>query len=212
MKLNPSSWCFLLAITLIHLGGIAYAVMKQDETKQEIITPSIQGVLVFAEKTPEKIEQPLPPPPEPEPKPKPTPKTKPKPIPKAEPSEHAIKVDEAQTPVLEKAVESKPVENQTEPLVLPSAEATGLNNPAPAYPAMSRKLKEEGIVLLKILVTKEGRVAEIEIKSSSGFKRLDFVAVKAVKHWKFNPATQAGEAIDYWYELPIEFNLKKKSD
>jgi periplasmic protein TonB len=209
MNSSSSSWYFLLLIVLIHLGGITYAVMASPTpTQKDIIEPSIQGVLVV----PEKVEkQVTPPPPKPKPKQKHRHKHKHKPLPKAPPSERAVKTPEPEPiPVEEPVVEEKPVEPLPEAVIPPNTDAHELNNPAPAYPAMSKKLKEEGIVLLKILVTKEGRVAEVSIKNSSGFKRLDDVAIKTIKRWKFNPATQAGVAIDYWYEIDFEFNLRKK--
>lgn len=207
MNSSSSSWCFLLLIVLIHLGGITYAVMASPEPVEEkILAPSIQGVLVVAEKEPEKQVIP---------KPKPQPKQKrkkhkhkQKPLPKAPPSERAPEPEPV--PAEEPVAEEKPVEPMPESVVPPSTDAYELKNPAPAYPAMSKKLKEEGIVLLKILVTKDGRVTEIEIKNSSGFKRLDDAAIKAIKRWKFNPATKAGEAIDYWHEIDFDFSVKKK--
>ena len=206
MSSNTSSWYFLLLISLLHFGGIAFMVLASPQSQPEIIEPTIQGVLVAAPKKEEVI--PLPPPPEP-PKEKPK-KVEKKPLPKAPPSERAVKAPEPEPLPPVEEVKQEPVEAAPEPIVPPSADAQELNNPAPAYPAISKKLKEEGTVILKILVTKDGRVAEVEIQTSSGFKRLDDAAVRAIKRWKFNPATQAGNAIDYWYEIPFEFSLRKK--
>jgi len=199
----------LLFIILIHLGGISYAILHQPApVKNDIIEPTIQGMLVIPEKAPEKIPEKIAPP-IPKPKQKQD-KPKLKPFPKAPTSERAVKAPEPEPLPVEKPTEEIPIEPESESVVLPSADATELNNKAPVYPGMSKKLKEEGTVLLKILVTKEGRVADIEIKNSSGFKRLDDAAVKAIKRWKFNPATQAGAAIDYWYDIDFEFSLRKK--
>jgi len=210
MRSTYFPWYCLVAVVLIHLGGIALAVMGSETIQPKIIETSIQGVLI----APQKVEKPIvTPPPKTKPKRKHRhkPKHKPKPVPKAPHSEQAVKAPE---PVpIEKPVEKiieEPAETEPDTLVLPSADAQNLNNPAPAYPIMSRKLKEEGVVLLKILVTKDGLVSEIEINQSSGFKRLDVAAIKAIKRWKFNPATRNGQAIDYWYEVPIEFSLRKK--
>lgn len=182
-------------------------VLASPQSQPEIIEPSIQGILIAAPKKEEVI--PIPPPPKP-PEKKPE-EPKKKPLPKAPPSERAVKAPEPEPlPPVEEVKEEPPVEATPEPVVPPSADAQEVNNPAPAYPAISKKLKEEGTVLLTILVTKEGRVAEVQIKTSSGYKRLDDAAVRAIKRWKFNPATQAGEPIDYWYEIDFEFSLRKK--
>lgn len=93
-------------------------------------------------------------------------------------------------------------------LIPPSSDSPRLRNPAPVYPAMSRKLREQGTVLLRLLVKANGQVESVSIKESSGFKRLDDTALRTVRRWHFVPATQAGLAVDYWYELPVEFSLK----
>lgn len=155
-------------------------------------------------------EPPPPPPPEPEPKPVP----KPKPLPKAPPSERAVKAPEPPPPppvepVAQPQKEAEPAP-QPAPVVPPNAEASELNNPAPAYPQASRRMGEKGTVTLEILVKANGTVGDIKVKKSTGFKRLDDAAVRTIRRWKFHPATQAGVAIDYWYEIDFEFNLNKR--
>jgi periplasmic protein TonB len=210
MKFKTSPWHWLLVITLIHVAAIAYAV-KTPVTRKIVVEPSIQGVLISIPK-PEVLPQP----PKPE-KQKPKrhkhkPKHhKPRHHPKAPPSERAVKAPEP-VPVEppKEIVKEEPTEAQPAPVVPPSADAKELRNPAPPYPGMSRKLKEEGTVTLKVLVKADGRVEQIEIAKSSGYKRLDDAAKKAFKRWKFLPATQDGVAIDYWYEFDFEFSLRKK--
>ena len=80
-------------------------------------------------------------------------------------------------------------------------------NQKPEYPAQSRRLNEEGTVVLKILVLAEGSAGEVEVKSSSGFPMLDQSARDAVKKWHFNPATLDGKPIDEFYSLSIPFKL-----
>lgn len=153
------------------------------------------------------------PPPEPTPPPPPEKKTEPKPTPKpppkAPPSERAVKAPEPEPPPpIEKPAEPKPAEPTPPAAVIPPrADAGQLSNPAPVYPSLSRRLREEGTVVLDILIKADGTVGEIKIKTSSGFKRLDDTAMKAVKHWRYQPATRAGQAIDFWYEQPVEFDL-----
>jgi protein TonB len=59
-----------------------------------------------------------------------------------------------------------------------------------------------------VLVKANGTVGELKIEKSSGVKALDSAALKAVSSWRFQPATQDGQAIDEWYDLPIEFGMK----
>lgn len=95
------------------------------------------------------------------------------------------------------------------PPVTPPQPADYLNNPKPPYPALSRRLGEEGVVRLNILVNPDGSVAQAEIARSSGFPRLDDTAVKTVQSsWKFEPARQGGKPIAAWVIVPIQFTLR----
>ena len=82
------------------------------------------------------------------------------------------------------------------------------SNPRPIYPALSKRLGEQGTVLLRVLITADGKAGAVEIKKSSGFERLDRAAIEAVKQWKFNPATLDGKPIDDWHLVSIPFKLE----
>ncbi|HBJ99252.1 MAG TPA: energy transducer TonB, partial [Delftia acidovorans] len=56
---------------------------------------------------------------------------------------------------------------------LPSNNAAYLNNPAPNYPAISRRMGEQGTVTLRIFVDAQGLPQKIEVSKSSGYDRLD---------------------------------------
>ena len=80
-------------------------------------------------------------------------------------------------------------------------------NAKPVYPTMSKRNGEQGTVVLRVMVRHDGTAGTVEVKSSSGFPRLDQSAVDAVKTWRFNPATVDGKAVDEWYQVPIPFKL-----
>jgi len=91
----------------------------------------------------------------------------------------------------------------------PPRPADYLNNPKPPYPALSKRLGEEGVVRLNILVSPDGSVARLELARSSGHARLDESAMKTVQaSWKFEPATQAGKPVAAWVIVPIQFTLR----
>lgn len=81
------------------------------------------------------------------------------------------------------------------PIVPPNAYAEGLDNPVPRYPLESRRLREQGTVVLAVEVTIDGRVASVHVANSSGHPRLDRSALDTVKSWRFQPAMQAGHAV-----------------
>lgn len=94
------------------------------------------------------------------------------------------------------------------PVTPPRFNADYLTNPAPEYPRLSRRLGEEGRVLLRVFVTAEGLPSKVEVKTSSGFPRLDESAVQTVWHWKFVPARQADQPVAAWVLIPINFSLR----
>ncbi|HVY06807.1 MAG TPA: energy transducer TonB [Burkholderiales bacterium] len=83
-----------------------------------------------------------------------------------------------------------------------------LRNPKPSYPNLSRRLSEQGTVLVRVFVNVEGDATKIELKESSGFPRLDHAALDAVQGWKFVPAKKGEQAVAAWVIVPIKFSLK----
>ena len=79
---------------------------------------------------------------------------------------------------------------------------------APAYPPYSRRLGEEGKVLLRVELDEEGRVDRAAVKTSSGFARLDDAALRAVKAWHCNPARRDGIAQRAVALQPFNFVLE----
>ena len=88
-------------------------------------------------------------------------------------------------------------------------DASYLNNPAPPYPPASRRLGEEGKVILRVRVSPEGNAEEAEVKISSGSPRLDDSARRTVRRWQFIPARRGGTAVESWVLVPILFKLEQ---
>lgn len=116
----------------------------------------------------------------------------------------STKPTETPTPTPQPA---KAVVEAEQDIVPPRVDATLGQNPAPPYPRISRRLKEEGTVLLEIYILANGQVGEMRIKQSSGFNRLDQAARAAVAKWRYQPATKNGQSIGFWYVQPIYFSL-----
>lgn len=94
------------------------------------------------------------------------------------------------------------------PTVPPVFDADYLANPAPAYPALSRRLGEEGQALVRVFVTPEGRAERVELARSSGHERLDRSALEAVARWRFLPARQGTVAVAAHVLVPVNFVLR----
>ena len=71
----------------------------------------------------------------------------------------------------------------------------------PKYPKLALRGGYEGIVKLKILIAKNGKVIDVKILKSSGYDILDKTGIKAALNSKFYPLTQKRT-------INIEYNLK----
>ena len=91
---------------------------------------------------------------------------------------------------------------------LPSSDADYLQNPKPAYPGLSKRLGEQGQVVVRVFIEVNGRAQKAEIKQSSGFERLDQAALSTVLRWRYVPAKRAGVAESMWFNVPINFVLE----
>ena len=91
---------------------------------------------------------------------------------------------------------------------LPSTDADYLQNPSPGYPAISKRLGETGTVLLRVTINAAGSPERVVVKKSSGFDRLDKVAVDTVQRWRFVPGKVNGVPQTLSYDLPIRFVLE----
>ena len=102
------------------------------------------------------------------------------------------------------------VPQEPEEIIMTSQMLTAiyLRNPKPSYPNLSRRLSEQGTVLLRVFVTIAGDAGKIELKESSGFPRLDHAALDAVHSWKFVPAKRGEQPVGAWVVVPIKFSLK----
>ncbi len=92
-------------------------------------------------------------------------------------------------------------------VVLPSSDADYLNNPTPTYPSMSRRMGEQGTVVVRVFISTEGRAEKAEIRTSSGYARLDEAALSTVQRWRYVSGKRAGVAEAMWFNVPIRFLL-----
>jgi len=100
---------------------------------------------------------------------------------------------------------------ESAPVVQPRFDADYLNNPAPVYPAQSRRMHERGEVRLRVLVSRDGLPMDIQLARSCGYTRLDQAALTAVRKWRFQPAQRGGVAVDAWVIVPIEFDVASRA-
>ncbi len=85
--------------------------------------------------------------------------------------------------------------------------ASYLRNPPPAYPAVAQRSGEEGTVMLRVLVGRDGAPLKVEVDQTSRSRLLDRAAQDAVKGWRFVPARRGAENIEDWVRVPVSFRL-----
>ena len=91
---------------------------------------------------------------------------------------------------------------------MPSSNADYLQNPKPAYPPLSKRLGEQGKVVVRVLIGIDGVPQKAEMRQSSGFDRLDQAALTTVLKWRYVPGKRAGVAEEMWFNVPINFVLE----
>jgi protein TonB len=92
---------------------------------------------------------------------------------------------------------------------LPSSDADYLQNPRPAYPAISRRMGEQGKVVIRVLIGVDGKAQQAELQQSSGYERLDQAALETVRRWRYVPGKRAGVPEAMWFNVPITYVLEK---
>lgn len=84
------------------------------------------------------------------------------------------------------------------------------SNPTPEYPPEARRLHQQGVVLVSVEVSVEGRATAVALRRSSGVASLDQAALAAVRRWTFEPARVGGLALASRGEVPVRFTLSTR--
>ncbi|MEL0028674.1 MAG: energy transducer TonB, partial [Perlucidibaca sp.] len=197
---------WLALVVAVHVSAVAWAAYAMHPDKVARVSVMSVQLLPMA-----------PPPAPPQRKPEP-PKPRP-PLPQvAKPTVTRVKTPEPvqAPPPPEPVVEQpKPEPRKPDPLPapapapsLPSFQIGTLSNPWPEYPGRSRDLREEGRVVLRVLVGVDGRARDVQIFQSSGYTRLDESARFTVqRRWRFEPARLGEQKLEGWVKVPISFKL-----
>lgn len=223
----------LILVVAAHAAAL-YVLTRANLSPIQVAAAPLQVALIEAPQAAPPQAPPAPAPPEPAPppavKPKPVSVAKLKPRPTPVPVSQAPTALSAESPPAPEppavaapaaATEPAPSAQPAPPAAThaaagPSApvvsaarfDADYLNNPPPAYPPLSRRMGEEGRVMLRVRVSAEGLPTAIELSESSGSARLDRAATDAVRRWRFVPARLGDQAVSAWVLVPIVFKLE----
>ena len=223
MRILPVSIAGCLAWSLglhaaVLLGG-GFLFVQQAEFGMELGKSSMEINLVAAAAEPEPLvapEETVPDPqevPAPE-SPKPDDMLIPEPVKlPSVPAPVQRTVAKPEDPAPERGDGSSPIPGKDKTTVSSSggvereAKPNYLKNPPPRYPAESRRLHQEGRVMLRVAVTAEGRPERVTLERSSGYRLLDDSAIEAVRCWKFHPARMGSMSVASTVSVPVRFEL-----
>ena len=220
-KLNPIFLPGMLFVLAVH-GALFYVLWIH-----RLIPPPEQIAKIFvnfvtAPKVEEvrKLDLPLLPS-KPKLKPKPKPKLKPRLVQKQQPRQPVSKAPELSeaeviaspsppVEVVELAVpEPAPVPAPTGPITLSTElSVTCPELTPPTYPPLSRRLGEEGKLVLRVELDESGHVNTASVVESSSYKRLDEAALAVVKTWRCNPSLRNGQPVRAVALQPFNFVLQ----
>jgi TonB family protein len=79
-------------------------------------------------------------------------------------------------------------------------------NLSPVYPEDARRKGLEGVVVLRYLITRDGRVTRIKVVS--GREPFVSAALAAVRTWRYQPGRLAGKPRDAWRQTRLPFELR----
>lgn len=93
------------------------------------------------------------------------------------------------------------------PKTIDSSDVDYINRPVAVYPSVSRRLGEQGIGKYRVLINASGKIDDITVQQSTGYDRLDNVAIQAIRRATFKPHMENGRPIAVYAIIPIEFKL-----
>jgi protein TonB len=133
------------------------------------------------------------------------------------PLENAIRLPAPAAPAAEKAASAGAVGVAAGPAPAPAAPVAGprtitsgveyIRAPQPEYPALSKRMGEQGRVVLRVLVNEQGLPDQVVVQTSSGFARLDEAGRQAALRALFKPYTEDGRPVAVFVIVPLNFQM-----
>ncbi len=81
----------------------------------------------------------------------------------------------------------------------------------PVYPYKARRQGLNGTVVVEVLVSAKGRVAKARVVRATPENVFEDSALKAVRQWRFAPATANGKPVRARVRIPIRFSLENQN-
>ena len=138
--------------------------------------------------------------------------TAPLPVVSIAPLENAISLPAPAAPVAETAAPAAAiaVAAAAAPVAGPRTITSGveyIRAPQPEYPALSKRMGEQGKVVLRILVNEKGLPDQVVVQTTSGYARLDEAGRQAALRALFKPHMEDGRPVAVFVIVPLNFQM-----
>jgi protein TonB len=196
----------LVGIVVLHIGF--YYALVNGLARHGLQLADDLGIIDLPPPPPppEDLKEPPPPPPVDVPPPVVPPPLLDLPVFEGPSSAITARVAEAPPPRVQAPPPPKPVQ-----ITAPTLRARGDRIAAAinaCYPSASRRLNEEGRVVVSITIDATGKAGTMSVTQSSGFERLDAAAECVIRRLTFNPGRRDGQPVEAQAVLPIVFKLE----
>ncbi|MFG6460708.1 TonB family protein [Roseateles sp. DXS20W] len=92
---------------------------------------------------------------------------------------------------------------------IPASAVRWLREPRMMMPLMSKRLRESGVVQVRVVVDVTGLPREVSLARSSGFARLDEQALQDIRTARFVPQTENGQPIEWEVIAPMSYEIDR---
>lgn len=198
-------WAFIAFSLAVHIAFLLHARWERHNAGVDSV-PAVMSVQMI-----EVLPSPPKPMVVPAPAPEPVAVKEPAPVmtrlpePVAAPA--PVRSRSATKPAVPKVQSASAASSQAAPALVEARPSARGNRP-PYYPEMARRNGWQGLCMVRVSVTAEGRAASVSLARSSGHGILDQAALAAVRKWKFTPRMVRGTAVPCTVEVPVNFSLR----
>ncbi|MFL6659312.1 MAG: energy transducer TonB [Massilia sp.] len=128
----------------------------------------------------------------------------------AAPPVNTISVTPVSVPVANVPVPAAPVSAPAPVSTGPKTVTSGveyIQSPQPVYPMMSKRMGEQGKVVLRVLINENGKAGQVMVQTSSGSARLDEAGRQAALRALYKPYLENGRPVAVYAFVPVDFQL-----
>ena len=76
------------------------------------------------------------------------------------------------------------------------------------YPHVALLNRQEGVVIVRLLILQDGQVGDVSLVRSSGYPQLDAAALIGTGEWRYLPAIRDGAPVSAEIDVAIRFRLQ----